>query len=305
MAETTETTVTEETTDPTQTTMYKVGAKVGTEMKTLRDTLSALEARATELEAKAADIAPKPTAEFYRYAPRVSFGSDNKVYAKAGEVALSAHAYIAKKQTDIYFHIEAFMSYIVGQICPDVWVSPTKKLEIGDMGRVMAYGTFFDKSGTYTHVYDMGNIFLKMCDGAAANIPPENVVCYQTSNAGLLRAEHPVVRSAGGTTTTVATAASAVTDDWVRLSTALYCRNSETGTAMDTTINGKWAADLLKCWIEMNGVDTAGTGGNKLYEAWRTYILQTCREYDPDFTLVFSNRAGTPTKAIAGAPAHF
>lgn len=297
MAETTETT------DPEDTYLGQAGALLGTEMRTLRDTLDALEARATALEAKAADITAKPTAEFYRYAPRVSLGRTNKY--KAGEVALSAHAYVAKTQTDIYFHIEQFMGYLVSQTAPDVWVSPTQKIEIGDMGRLMAYGTFFDKSGKYTRDYSLGQVFIDIAAAAAGNIPPSDVVCYQTTNAGLLYADHPMVRSEGGTTTKAASAASAVTDEWVPLSTALTCCNSETATAPSATINGKWAADLMKCWVEMAGVDIAGSNGNKIYEAWRTYILQTCREMDPDFTLVFSNRAGEPVKALTGAPAHF
>lgn len=301
MAETTETT---ETGATTETIMGKIGALLGTEMRTLRDTLDGLSARADALADKIAAIPPKPTAEFYRYAPRVSLRPKNKF--KGGEVALSAHAYVAKTQTDIYFHIEQFMGYIVGEIAPGVMVSPTQKIEIGDLGRLMAYGTFYDKNGKYTRVYSLGQLFLDMCDAAAENIPPsEGVAYYQTSNAGLLYADHPMVRSEGGTTTKAATDASAVKDDWVPLGTALYCCNSETATAPSATANGKWATDLMKCWIEMNGVDVSSTSAYKLYAAWKTYILQTCREYDPDFTLVFSNRAGTPHPVITGAPAHY
>lgn len=298
MADTTAATETEETTDPTETVMGKIGSMLGTEMRTLRDTIETLEARATELETKAATLPPKPNAEFFRYAPRLSLGPTIK--AKAGEVALSAHVRCAGK--DYYFHIESFMGYVIEKICPTVMVSATQKIVIGDLGRVMAYGQFIDTSGTYTHAYDLGNVFIQLCAKAAANLPgADDQTCYQTSMPSPPRAEHPIVRSEGGTTVTVASSAQGFTP----LYAALRGNPTEGSTAMDRTTNGKWGADLMKCWIEMQGVDEAGTGGYNLYQAWRAYMLKVCQAADPTFALVFSNRAGTPRTALTGAPAHF
>lgn len=281
--------------------MAQVGTKVGTVARSLRDTLSALETRATALETKAANYQPKPNAEFFRYAPRISLNTTVKV--KVGEVALSAHVYVAKTKTNLYFHIEAFMGYVLQQVCPTVMVSPTQKLVIGDLGRVMAYGQFYDTSGTYTAVYDLGNVFQKMGRNAAANLPAaSDTTCYATSMSSPPLAAHPILRSEGGTTVTVASSPSS---DWNPLYVALRGNPTAESTAMDKTKNGKWGADLMKCWIEMQGVDDTSTMAGKLYKAWTDYMQTVARQYDSAFTLVFSNRAGEPITALTGAPSHY
>lgn len=278
--------------------MAQVGTKVGTVARSLRDTLSALETRATALEAKAANWQPKPNAEFFRYAPRISLGATLK--AKGGEVALSAHVRCAGK--DYYFHIEAFMGYILQKMAPTVMVSPTQKLVIGDLGRVMAYGQFIDPSGKYTEVYSLGQVFLDMVAAAADNLPAANdQTVFATSMTSPPRAEHPVLRSEGGTTVTVASASAS---DLTPLYAALRGNPTATTTGMTRTTTGKWGADLMKCWVEHCGV-LPGDTARPLYQAWVAFMAKVCQAADPSFTLVFSNRAGTGITAPAGDPSHY
>lgn len=293
------------TTDKTETITGEIGAMVGAEMKVLRDTLSALEARATALETKAGNYQPKPNAEFFRYVQRVSLNPT--VRQKDGEVALGIHVYgksTAGKAFSYFFYIEEFMAAIAKRLFPDLYCSPTLKLVIGDMGRVMAYGKFFDKSGTYTRIYDMGNVFIKMSTEAANYVDVLSLTEVAKDRASGVINSHPIVRSEGGTTVTVGTA-SDVTSDWVPFYKAVAAGFvSGTTPSMDCTTGGKWAGDLMKCWIEMQGVDNTSTYARQLYDAWVAYITRVCRSQNPSFTLVFSNRAGTPASGVSEISAY-
>lgn len=285
--------------------MYKVGAKVGSVAKELRDSISALTTQVDALETKAANYLPKPNAEFFRYVQRVSLNAT--VRQKNGEVALGIHVTdksSAGQAFSYYFYIEEFMAALAKRLFPDVYCSPTLKLVIGDMGRVMAYGKFYDKSGTFTQVYDMGNIFLQMCAKAADYVDEISLTEVAKSYASGAISSHPIVRSEGGTTVTVGTA-SDVTSEWVPFYKAVAA-GFVAGTTPDMacTTGGKWAGDLMKCWIEMQGVDSTTASARKLYDAWVAYITRVCRDKNSSFTLVFSNRAGTSVDGPAGISAY-
>lgn len=279
---------------PAKTALYQIGDYLGQKRKETAETLAALDTRLTAAEAAAAaTAAATPNAEFFRYAPRVTFLSDNTLGILPGQIALSAHVYDEATGSNYYYHIEDFMCMLAADVAPRVWVSPTSSITLGEFGLPLAHGQFYDESGVYTKVYDMGNVFAAMSGRAAYYATHgSDGTGRRTSMAVIPRAEHPAVRSAGGTCVTTATAKGS---DWIYLSGALQtCCSSESGTRMDTTAKGKWAADLMKCWYEKAG--TSNSYGAKLIAGWTGYMAATS-----GLSLRFANRIET-TKNTTGKP---